>query len=79
MNPSQQEQTITTQTIAKLSIVIDKMHMAEHVDSWCQQNCDSRRFREVDEVSVYNNMYICNTRLSSYWLADDTHYNFHCR
>ena len=56
MNPSRREQTITTQTIAKLSIVIDKMHMAGHVDNWCQQNCDPRRFRELDEVSVYNNM-----------------------
>ena len=29
--------TPTSQKIAELSIVVDKMHMAGHIDSWCKK------------------------------------------
>ena len=40
----------TTQAISQMSIVIDKMHMAGHVDAWCKENCDPHKFRDLDKV-----------------------------
>ena len=33
-----------------MKIVVDKMHMAGHVDPWCKQHCDPRKFKELDNV-----------------------------
>ncbi len=41
----------TAATINSLEIVVDKMHMAGHVDKWCKDNCDARTFPELDNVS----------------------------
>lgn len=29
------------------------MHMAGHVDKWCKENCDARKFTDLDNVSVH--------------------------
>ena len=50
-NPSRQDLTVTAQSIAKLCIVVDKMHMAGHVDRWCKDDCDPREIEDLDEVS----------------------------
>ena len=43
--------TATTKKIASLQVVVDKMHMAGHIDKWCLANCDSRKIAELDNVS----------------------------
>ena len=53
INPSRRDLTLTTQKIAEVSIIVDKMHMAGHVDAWCKQNCDPRNVRELDKVRKY--------------------------
>lgn len=53
-NPCRRDLTPITQAISQMSIVIDKMHMAGHVDAWCKENCDPRKFRDLDEVYVPN-------------------------
>ena len=49
-NPCRRDLTPTTQAISQMSIVIDKMHMAGHVDAWCKENCDPHKFRDLDKV-----------------------------
>ena len=40
-NPVRRELTSTTQQMASIPIMVDKMHIAGHVDTWCLDNCDS--------------------------------------
>ena len=47
----------TSQKIAELSIVVDKMHMAGHMDAWCKKPCDSWKVKDLDNVS-YCSSYI---------------------
>ena len=42
--------TPTAKRIASFEIVVDKMHMAGHVDKWCRENCDARKLKELDNV-----------------------------
>ena len=49
-NPIRRDQTPTTQLLSKMEIVVDKMHMAGHVDKWCKDTCDPRTFAELAEV-----------------------------
>ena len=42
--------TDTSRKIAQLKIVIDKMHMAGHIDSWYKEHCDPRKFKELENV-----------------------------
>ena len=51
-NPCHRDLTSTTKQLAQLTIVVDKMHMAGHVDSWCKNNCNPRKFKDLDEVHV---------------------------
>ncbi len=51
-NPSRKDLTQTAKELATLEIVVDKMHMAGHVDTWCKENCDARRFADLDDVSM---------------------------
>jgi len=44
--------TPTSKKIASLEIVVDKMHMAGHVDKWCMANCDPRNIAELSNVST---------------------------
>ena len=52
-NPTRRDITPTAQRISSLNIVVDKMHMAGHVDKWCKENCDARKFTFLDNVSVH--------------------------
>ena len=45
--------TPTTKKLAEVEIVIDKMHMSGHVDNWCLQNCDPKKFKELDTHVYY--------------------------
>ena len=48
---SKQDVTPTAQKLASVEIVIDKMHMAGHVDKCCLENCDPHLFSDLDRVS----------------------------
>ena len=52
-NPTRREISPTAVLLASLEIVVDKMHMAGHVDKWCKENCDARSFPELDNVSLH--------------------------
>ena len=51
-NPIRKDSTVTAEKISQMNIVVDKMHMAGHVDSWCKEHCDPRKFEELNEVHV---------------------------
>ena len=50
-NPIRRDLTPTTKKLASLPIMVDKMHIAGHVDAWCLENCDSRKVKELENVS----------------------------
>ena len=45
--------TIIAQKLSETEIVIDKLHMAGHMDKWCKENCDPHHFQALDKVCVY--------------------------
>ena len=49
-NPVRSQLTSTTIQLAQVEIVIDKMHMAGHIDKWCHDNCDPKLFTDLDNV-----------------------------
>lgn len=51
-NPLRKDVTPTSRFLASLEILVDKMHMAGHVDKWCRETCDSRKVSELDEVKL---------------------------
>ncbi len=55
-NACRRDLTPTSQLLSKVTIAIDKMHMAGHVDKWCKQNCDPHKFDDLDDVSRYTCM-----------------------
>ena len=48
---TRQDLTPTAKKLAMVEIVIDKMHMAGHVDKWCLTYCDPHLFSELDKIS----------------------------
>ena len=48
-NPSRKD--LTTNKIASIDIVVDKMHIRGHTDKWCLENCDARKHPELNAVS----------------------------
>ena len=51
-NPVRRELTETTKILAATKIVVDKMHILGHVDAWCLENCDSRKIKDLDKVTI---------------------------
>ena len=51
-NPIRNQHSQSSQKLANAEIVVDKMHMAGHVDEWCRQNCDPRAFKELVGVRI---------------------------
>ena len=51
-NPKRCDLTESTMLLSKLEIVVDKMHMSGHIDKWCQDHCDPKSFKELDNVCV---------------------------
>ena len=51
-NPSRSSATETMKLLASLNIVVDKMHMKGHTDSWCKKHCDPRLFSELDKARM---------------------------
>ena len=50
--PHRKDVTSTSQKLASLEIVVDKMHIAGNKDPWCLQNCDSRNIPDLKEVNA---------------------------
>ena len=50
MNTKRANQTVTAARITSINIVIDKMHFRGHTDTWCRENCDPHKFKELDKV-----------------------------
>ena len=50
-NPCRQNLTPQSIQLANTEIVIDKLHMAGHTDTWCRQHFDPKSFKELDNVS----------------------------
>ena len=48
-NPVRCNKTPTAQKLASLSTVVDRFHLAGHVDPWCQENCNP-----LKKVSVHS-------------------------
>ena len=49
-NPIRAEQSETTKLLSTINVVIDRMHMAGHVDSWCKRTCDPSLYPELQMV-----------------------------
>jgi hypothetical protein len=56
-NPIRRNQSKTSEKIANLEIVVDKMHFKGHVDTWCRQHCDPNKHRHLDKVCLCFNNY----------------------
>lgn len=50
LNPCRRDLTQTTKILSDLTMAVDKMHMAGHVDSWCKKTCDPHLFSDLNEV-----------------------------
>lgn len=49
-NPIRRDLTSTTKKLSLLEIVVDKMHIAGHVDPWCLKTCDARKVKDLEKV-----------------------------
>ena len=43
--------TPTAEKPAPLPIYVDKIHIKDHTDTWCLENCDARNVEELKDVS----------------------------
>lgn len=68
-NDKRKDMTPTTNFLAQLEIVVDKMHMKGHVDKWCQSTCDPNLFSKLDNVSQLIHNCNINQVLESVMLA----------
>lgn len=57
-NPSRKDLTPTTNKIASIEIVVDKMHITGHTDKWCLENCDARKYPDLSDVSYRVNVHL---------------------
>ena len=52
INATRQHLTQQSEKLASVNMVVDKMHMAGHVDKWCKKHCDAKSFKELDKVRI---------------------------
>ena len=55
-NPCRCGLTATTKILSETAIVIDKMHMAGHIDGWCKKTCNPHLYPDLDKVNL---RYMC--------------------
>ena len=65
-HPSRCDLTPTTRYLSQTNIVIDKMHMVGHVDSWCKKECDPHLYPDLNKVSKLVYTYVT-------WFAKTQH------
>lgn len=37
--------------LAKVEMIVEKMHMKGHTDPWCRENCNAAKFEALEKVS----------------------------
>ena len=40
-----------TMQLASVEMVVDKMHMKGHTDTWCKENCDPAKFQALQTIT----------------------------
>lgn len=50
--------TSQSEKLAATQMVVDKMHMKGHTDTWCKENCDADKFKSLQKVQLHMYMYI---------------------
>jgi len=63
--------TATSQRMAKMTMVVDRFHFKNHVDSWCKQNCNPYSSDDLQEV----NTEVCEQLFA--WLSRFPHMTKH--
>ena len=51
-NDKRKNLTQVSKQLADTEIVVDKLHMKGHIDTWCHRNCDPNNFPELNNVSI---------------------------
>ena len=49
-NPAHADLTPQLKTLAKIKMVVDRMHMKGHIDQWCKQNSDAKNLEALKKV-----------------------------
>ena len=52
-NSSRSDLTPTTTILSQVETVVDKMHFARHMDSWCKTTCDPHLFSDLRKVHAH--------------------------
>lgn len=50
-NSKRSELTVQSRQLAEIDMAVDKMHMRGHIDSWCKDKCDPKKFPILNNVS----------------------------
>ena len=51
-NSNRRQQRITTQLLADVELVVDKIHFKRHTDTWCKQFCDPKKHELLHKISI---------------------------
>ncbi len=46
--------TVQTKQLARVEMVVDKMHFKGQIDPWCKEHCDPARFEALRKVLIYS-------------------------
>ena len=66
-NPCRRNLTPQSIQLANNEIVVDKLHMAGHTDTWCCQHCDLKSFKELEKcVTQCDLILLCKPKLQFY-------------
>ena len=57
-NPVRSQVSAESKLISQLEIVVDKMHMRSHTDSWCKQNCDPLKHPYLKDVGLFTSYFL---------------------
>lgn len=50
-NKKRKDATDISKRISQMNIVVDKFHYRNHVDKWCQSNCNPYNWKDLEGVS----------------------------
>ena len=69
INPSRCDLTETTKILSNVTIAVDKMHMAGHIDPWCKKECDPHIYPDLQKVTFMLNYIPPNLRKIVYYIG----------
>lgn len=52
LNPTRRMCTPTSEWLASLEIVVDKLHFKGHIDTWCHQHCNPYTHSDLENVDT---------------------------